>query len=57
MKKRKKKKQMKSSDKMAFEEDIFKSVLRVQGKSKWSAAWFDYISTTLKLAYNKKQTV
>ena len=55
--KKRKKKQMKSSDKMAFEEDIFKSVLRVQGKSKWSAAWFDYISTTLKLAYNKKQTV
>ena len=27
----------------------------ILGKSKWSAAWFHYISTALRLAYNKNK--
>ena len=27
----------------------------ISGKSKWSAAWFHYISIALKLAYNKNR--
>ena len=34
---------------------FFKKALYILGKSKWSAAWFYYISISLKLAYNRNK--